>query len=104
MVQTFGKNCRGTLPTGRCSSYQVQCILGDGVFHVFHWLWIDLLWGWKGGWGRIDLNSDLICLFMKMRKQKNANGKILLNEGNNHPLKVSKKYKILHISGNKRKF
>lgn len=77
MVQTFGKNCRGTLPTGRCSSYQVQCILGDGVFHVLHWLWIDLLWGWKGGWGRIDPNSDLICLFMKMRKQKNANRKLM---------------------------
>lgn len=77
MVQAVGKTSGGTLHTGRCGPYQVQGILGNGVFHVLHWLRINS--GGSEGVGvefKILSLADKIYLFMKMRKKKHTNRRL----------------------------
>ena len=45
MVKAVGRTWRGTLHIGRCSPYQVQCILGNGIIYF---IGPGKLWGMKG--------------------------------------------------------
>ena len=68
MVKAVGRTWRGTLHIGRCSPYQVQCILGNGIIYF---IGPGKLWRMK------CQNKDKTYLFMKMRKQKHTNKRLM---------------------------
>lgn len=112
MVQAVGETGRNTLHIGRCVVLTRYSAFWEMDFftYIIGSGWAILWGGGVGEWGQSKSLSpvDKIYLFMKMRKQKNINQRLIEKycriRGKNHYLKVSERYKILLISEKKRKF